>query len=467
MRGGGVASSSAYARLSSAWEWRPSARHPCTTDELSAIGLPPYCLCRPGLQSALDSLRQASSSPFLSLQAPLLLLRSFSNATSQISVLLLLPMWFSLNLYAYACVRAQRAPLAPARSLGLFMLTTTFAGLGGSAAMLYTMLGLEAPDDDDDDDEGDDVGGALAMESCLNEADWEFALGPGGGVQIVRQNGGTTTPPPAAAAAAADNDGVEQEEEEEEEDGLWDGDWMALLAGESLLAIELLEHYQPTPDGTTTSTTKRPSQQQQPGAKKQGKDEEGGSGSCDAELFVLLLQRYTQVASAGRPEKSKAAGAAAAGTALQQEQDLHQQQRAGKYKAGLVLEALATQRSAALCGEASLPVLLPMLEALLRQPTDTLTAAAAGGGAGADGAGGGNVTGAGGCQHDKFSSESGRDAAAAASAATTARVFLSGESAEEQARSRNAAAESARDAIDTLQLVLGVLLAIFDPEMEQ
>ena len=129
-----------------------------------------------------------------------------------------------------------------------------------------------------------------------------------------------------------------------------------------------------------------------------------------------------------------------------------------------MLEALATQRSAALCGKASLPVLLPMLEALLRQPTETLTAtaAAAGGGTGADGA-----AGAGGCQHDKGSSGSGRDATAAASATTTARVFLSGESAEEQARSRNAAAESARDAIDTLQLVLGVLLAIFDPEMEQ
>jgi hypothetical protein len=346
------------------------------------------------------------------------------------------------------------------------MLTTTFAGLGGSAAMLYTMLGLEAPDDDDDDDDdaGDDVrGGALAMGSCLNETDWEFALGPGGGVQIVRQSGGTTTPPPAMAAAAADDPGVEQEEEEEEE-GLWDGDWMALLGGESLLAIELLEHYQPTPDGT-----KRPSQQQQAGAKKQGKDEEGGSVSCDAELFVLLLQRYTQAASAGRPEKSRAAGAEAGGTAQQQqEQDLQQQQQAGKYKAGLVLEALATQRSAALCGKASLPVLLPMLEALLRQPTETLTAAAAataaaaGGGTGADGA-----AGAGGCQHDKDGSGSGRDATAAVSAATTARAFLSGESAEEQARSRNAAAESARDAIDTLQLVLGVLLAIFDPEMEQ
>lgn len=202
---------------------------------------------------------------------------------------------------------------------------------------------------------------------------------------------------------------------------------MAHLAGESLLAVELLEIYRPTDNGSygTPQDLAQPRQQHSPVAKEEQAEE---GVSCDAELFVLLLQRYTEPtripATLSKPKSST--------MKLEHWRHVH------KYKSGLVLEALATQRSAALCGKASLPVLLPMLDALLRQPTDTLAAAAAGIG-GADGVSPGA------CMHDQ-SEVSGIYAGSS---------FLSGESAEEQARARITAAEDVRDAIDTLQLVLG------------
>lgn len=207
---------------------------------------------------------------------------------------------------------------------------------------------------------------------------------------------------------------------------------MALLGGESLLAIELLENYQPTGDGSNDAAQSAvQSDQQRPvGAKKE--EVEGAASSCDAELFVLLLQRYTE------PTTSSPAGLSRPKSVSMQ---IEHWRRVCKYKSGLILEALATQRSMALCGKASLPVLLPMLDALLQQPTDTLTKAASSG----SGGGSGSRVAADVCKHDQHGG------------VTVCREndFLSGESAEEQARARIAAVEGVRDAIDTLQLVLG------------
>ena len=260
------------------------------------------------------------------------------------------------------------------------------------------------------------------------EGDWKFGLGAGGGLCIVKCS--------SEEATAAEGEG-------EGEDGMWSGEWMALLGGETLLAITLLENYDPEPSAAGPAAAAE--EKAAPG------EEKAKVGSCDAELFVLLLQLYTV------DDDSHAT--------TEQEQE----RRVGKLKAGLVstklspstqsiifglfwaesgsmlaqvLEALATSRSAALCGKASLPTLLPMLEALLRKPTDSLTGANA-----------------------SLHSTVCRHGAHEAGGATGG--FLSGESAEEERSSRNAAADAATDAIDTLQLVLGVLLAIFDPEVEQ
>ena len=362
-------------------------------------------------------------------------------------VIMALPTSFLRIVYRLTAFASQRAPMAPARSLGLYILTTVFVGLGGSAAILYAMLGLAPHTAVDDEDgtigvstSGNDSGAVSDGALPLTELDWGLELGPTGGLQIVRQ-----APVYGTASSIHDVPGTHSPMMDEEDTGderqkLWDGDWMAFLAGESLLAIELLESYQPSGDGgrDASRAPAHPTQQQPP----LGKEEDAeGCVSCDAELFVLLLQLYT--------EPTPVAGALAQPRSVSTQQQ-HWRQMC-KYKSGLILEGLATQRSVALSGKASLPVLLPMLDALLRQPTDTLTKTAAAGRSASDVAA--TV-----CQHD-------HEVRGGAVGRKT--VFLSGESAEEQLRARIAAAEDMSDAIDTLQLVLGVLLAIFDPEVER
>ncbi len=357
-------------------------------------------------------------------------------------VIMALPTSFLRLVYRLTAFASQRAPLAPARALGLYILTTVFVGLGRSAAILYAMLGL-APRTTVDEGDGsrgvstsDNDAGEFSDVS-LRELEWRLELGPTGGLQIVKvalEYEATSDGEEAPGAHYASV--IDQDMLVDEQKGLWDGDWMALLAGESLLAIELLESCQPTGDGNHEASQKPayPSEQQ-----TSREDEAEGCVSCDAELFVLLLQLYTE------PTPAAAALAQPRSAPMQL---LHWRQVC-KYKSGLVLEALATQRSTALCGKASLPVLLPMLDSLLRKPTDTLTRTVAAATRNADDA-------ASACIHDQPEGLASEES-----------IFLSGESADEQARERIAAAEGVRDAIDTLQLVLGVLLALFDPEVER
>ena len=109
----------------------------------------------------------------------------------------------------------------------------------------------------------------------------------------------------------------------------------------------------------------------------------------------------------------------------------------GRLKAGLVLEAIATQRGSALCGRAALGTLLPMLECMFRQPCATLLLASQ--------------------RHQQQQRSNG---------ATPNATFLSGMTAQEEAALAAARAEEESEAVDTLQLCLGVLLAVFDPETE-
>ena len=351
-------------------------------------------------------------------------------------VIMALPTSFLRLVYRLTAFASQRAPLAPVRALGLYILTTVFVGLGRSAAILYAMLGL-APHTTVDEEDGSNGAGLFSDVSLqVKELEWGLELGPTGGLQAVRLVPEYEAASDGEGASGAHHNSATDDVDDEQE-GLWDGDWMALLAGESLLAIELLESCQTTGDDSHETSQKlpHPSQQQRAELKE---DEAEGSVSCEAELFVLLLQLYTEttpaVTALGQPRSAPM-------------QLLHWRQVC-KYKSGLVLEALATQRSAALCGKASLPVLLPMLDSLLRQPTDILTRTAA--------AGRNTDVCTSACKHDQAEGGTCEES-----------LFLSGESAEEQARARIAAAEGVRDAIDTLQLVLGVLLAIFDPEVER
>ena len=337
-------------------------------------------------------------------------------------------------MYRLTSYATQRAPLAPVRALGLELLNTAFHSLcvpstssafwrdaraadmalslvfaarGGSAEALFAMLGLA---------QWEEAGeGGIGLEW---EEEWGFQAGPNGGVEAVVQGPEQPQAEAQHAESTADSEGA-------------GGGWMELLAGETLLAVGLLGDY--------TARRRESAAKQAEAAEEE---------SCDAQLFVLLLQRYMQEDAQDpdpEPELSMQGGEPEpepepepdgqrtprllnARARVTRERAL----RAGRLKAGLVLEALATQRSAELCGKASLPTLLPMLEAMLRKPIDTLTSSSA-----AEGPAGNHAQ------------------------------FLSGLSAEESARQRAKRAESSRDAVDTLQLVLGVLLAIFDPEVEQ
>jgi hypothetical protein len=95
-------------------------------------------------------------------------------------VILSLPVSFLRLVFRLTAFASQRAPLAPVRSLGMFMLSTAFTGLGGSAEALYAMLGFTptATDSDEADPEPE--------EGCLVEDEWKFGLGPGGGLCIVK-----------------------------------------------------------------------------------------------------------------------------------------------------------------------------------------------------------------------------------------------------------------------------------------
>ena len=341
-------------------------------------------------------------------------------------------------MYRLTSYATQRAPLAPVRALGLELLTTAFHSLcvpstgtssaafcllarcagcgvsllslavfavrGGSAEALFAMLGLA---------QWEEAGeGGVGLEW---EEEWGFQAGPNGGVEAVVQGPEQLQAEAQHAESTADSEGT-------------GGGWMELLAGETLLAVGLLGDY--------TARRREAAAKQAEAAEEE---------SCDAQLFVLLLQRYMQEDAqdpdpepelsmqGGEPEPEPEPDGQGTPRLLNARARVARERalRAGRLKAGLVLEALATQRSAELCGKASLPTLLPMLEAMLRKPIDTLTSGASEGPAG---------------NHAQF---------------------LSGLSAEESARQRAKRAENSRDAVDTLQLVLGVLLAIFDPEVEQ
>lgn len=149
---------------------------------------------------------------------------------------------------------AQRAPLAPARSLGLYILTTVFVGLGGSAAILYAMLGtlqlsafwymsvsnhmswchtgfaprVTADDNanaDSLDSTDNDVGMVSEGSVPLSELDWEFELGPTGGLQIVSHGSfqaadtGVVETDRSGHASTADIEDMRDEEPEL----LWEG----------------------------------------------------------------------------------------------------------------------------------------------------------------------------------------------------------------------------------------------------
>ena len=340
-------------------------------------------------------------------------------------------------MYRLTSYATQRAPLAPVRALGLELLTTAFHSLcvpstssaafcllarcagcgvsllslavfavrGGSAEALFAMLGLA---------QWEEAGeGGVGLEW---EEEWGFQAGPNGGVEAVVQGPEQPQAEAQHAEATAGSEGT-------------GGGWMELLAGETLLAVGLLGDY--------TARRREAAAKQAEAAEEE---------SCDAQLFVLLLQRYMQEDAqdpdpepelsmqGGEPEPEPEPDGQGTPRLLNARARVARERalRAGRLKAGLVLEALATQRSAELCGKASLPTLLPMLEAMLRKPIDTLTSSSA-----SEGPAGNHAQ------------------------------FLSGLSAEESARQRAKRAENSRDAVDTLQLVLGVLLAIFDPEVEQ